>query len=84
MSFLLSEGMNYHIDNDLPIRESVYRPGSQSFFSFILEAKKAYVKGLINVDDWDHDLLTSDIGEYGEYDGGFVPLDYPIPAETGS
>lgn len=81
MSFLLSEGMHYHINNNLPIRESVYRPGSQSFFSFIVEAKNAYRQGLIEVDQWDHDLLTSDIGEYGEFNGGFVPLDYPIPAE---
>ena len=81
MSFLLSEGMNYHIDNDIPIRESVYRPGSKSFFAFILEAKKAYHSGLIEADEYDHDLLTSDIGEYGEYNGGFVPLDYPIPAD---
>ena len=81
MSFLLSEGMNYHIDNDIPIRESVYRPGSKSFFTFILEAKKAYRTGLIEADEYDHDLLTSDIGEYGEYNGGFVPLDYPIPAD---
>jgi hypothetical protein len=81
MSFLLSEGMHYHIDNDVPIRESVYRPGSKSFFAFILEAKKAYRKGLIEADEYDHDLLSSDIGEYGEYNGGFVPLDYPIPAE---
>ena len=81
MSFLLSEGMNYHIDNDIPIRESVYRPGSKSFFAFILEAKKAYRAGLIEADEYDHDLLTSDIGEYGEFNGGFVPLDYPIPVE---
>ena len=81
MSFLLSEGMNYHIDNDIPIRESVYRPGSKSFFAFILEAKRAYRIGLIEADEHDHDLLTSDIGEYGEFNGGYVPLDYPIPAE---
>ena len=81
MSFLLSEGMNYHIDNDIPIRESVYRPGSKSFFAFILEAKRAYRSGLIEADEYDHYLFTSDIGEYGEYNGGFVPLDYPIPAD---
>ena len=78
---LLSEGLNYHIKNDMPIRESVYRPGSESFFSFIIEAKRAYMQGLFEVDDYDHDLLTSDIGEYGEFNGGFVPLDYPIPVE---
>ena len=78
---LISEGLLYHLDNDIPIRESVYRPGSTSFFSFILEAKKVYQLGLVEADEYDHDLLTSDIGEYGEFNGGYVPLDYPIPAE---
>ena len=78
---ILSEGLVYHLTNSLPIRESVYRPGSTSFFSFIIEAKKAYRNGIIEADDHDHDLLTSDIGEYGEFNGGYVPLDYPIPAE---
>lgn len=81
MSFLLSEGMNYHVNNELPIRESVYRPGSKAFFSFILEAKKAYDSNLISVDPLDRDLLLTDIGEYGIYAEHTVALDYPIPEE---
>jgi hypothetical protein len=81
MSFLLSEGLNYHIDRELPIRESVYRPGSQMFFQFISEAKHYYRQGLFEVDEYDHDLLMSDIGEYGLWEGNVVPLDYPIPVE---
>ena len=81
MSFLLSEGMEYHINNNIPLRDSVYRPGSQSFFEFIVEARIAYKQGLIEVDELDHDLLMTDIGEYGEFNGGFVPLDYPLPVE---
>jgi len=81
MSFLLSEGLSYHIDKSLPIRESVYRPGSEMFFHFISEAKRCYRQGLFEVDAYDHDLLMSDIGEYGLWEGNVVPLDYPIPAE---
>jgi hypothetical protein len=81
MSFLLSEGLNYHIDRELPIRESVYRPGSQMFFQFISEAKHYYRHGFFEVDEYDHDLLMSDIGEYGLWEGNVVPLDYPIPVE---
>lgn len=78
---LLSEGLKYHIKQELPIRESVYRPGSLKFFDLIMEAKVAYKSGMIKVDDDDHDLLTSDIGEYGSYAQHEVPLDYPIPEE---
>lgn len=81
MSFLLSEGINYHITNKIPIRESVYRPGSIMFFEFIIEAKKAFKQGLIHVDKDDQDLLSTDIGEYGIYNERYVPLDYPILAE---
>ncbi len=81
MSFLLSEGLKYHVENSIPIRESIYRPGSILFFEFIVEAKKAYKQGLFEADKYDDDLLKSDIGEYGEFNGRFVPLDYPILAE---
>jgi len=81
MSNLLSEGMIYHIENNIPIRESVYRPGSLKFFSLILEAKKVYKLNLFEADEDDHELLTSDIGEYGSYAQHQVPLDYPIPEE---
>lgn len=81
MSNLLSEGMIYHIENNIPIRESVYRPGSLKFFSLILEAKKVYKLNLFEADEADHELLTSDIGEYGSYAQHQVPLDYPIPEE---
>ena len=78
---LLSEGMKYHIKNKLPIRESVYRPGSLQFFNLIIEAKNAYKQNLFEADEDDHDLLTSDICEYGSYAHNVVPLDYPIPEE---
>ena len=39
------------------------------------------LQGLFEVDEYDHDLLMSDIGEYGLWEGNVVPLDYPIPVE---
>jgi hypothetical protein len=81
MTKLLSEGLLYHIKNNLPIRESVYRPGSLMFFNMIVEAKQAYKQNLFEADEIDHDLLISDIGEYGKYAQKTVPLDYPIPEE---
>ena len=36
---------------------------------------------MFEVDEYDHDLLMSDIGEYGLWEGNVVPLDYPIPVE---
>lgn len=81
MKQLLSEGLIYHIKKELPIRESVYRPGSKKFFDLIVEAKEAYSQNIFEADEYDHELLTSDIGEYGDYAQQVVPLDYPIPLE---
>jgi len=53
MTKLLSEGLLYHINNDLPIRESVYRPGSLMFFNMIMEAKQAYRQNLFEADEDD-------------------------------
>ena len=38
---LLSEGLAYHIENSVPLNESIYRPGSKSFFAMINEARDA-------------------------------------------
>ena len=29
---ILSEGLRYHMDNDMPLTEHVYRAGSQKYF----------------------------------------------------
>jgi hypothetical protein len=75
---LLSEGMNYHITNGIPLIENIYRPLSTSYFLLFQEAQALYNKSLISVNEEDAELLESNIGEYGMYNGIKVPLDYPI------
>ena len=75
---LLSEGLKYHIENSVPLNKSIYRPGSKSFFSMINEARSAYERGDISLNEDDYDLLKTDIGELAEYKGNVVALDFPI------
>ena len=75
---LLSEGLQYHIENNVPLHESIYRPGSQSFFAMINEARTAYERGDISLNEDDYDLIKTDIGQLAEYEGMVVALDYPI------
>jgi len=74
----LSEAVDYHHQNNLSLIENVYRPGSEMFFAMILEAKRLYSEGLYTPkDEYDQDLLESDIGEVAEFEGEQVLLDYP-------
>jgi len=75
---LLSEGMQYHVVNGIPLIENIYRPLSKKYFALFQEARVLYNNGLLSVTEDDAELLESNIGEYGNYNGIKVPLDYPI------
>ena len=46
---ILSEGLKYHIDNDRPLTDHLYRAGSESYFNLIAEARSLYSRGIIDV-----------------------------------
>jgi len=75
----LDEAVKYHLDNNISITENVFRPASDMFFEMIIEAKRLYKEGKYTPkDEWEIDMLNSDIGEIAEYEGQTVVLDYPI------
>lgn len=82
MSFkehLIPDAIQYNIDKDIPLTECVFRRESESFyqyFKFLRENKNNYdFKGM------DLELVNSDIGEFGLYEGQEVPLDLPFVDE---
>lgn len=71
--------LQYHIDNDLTLHEHVYRYSSKAFIQLFAEARQALINGDIQLNEEDRNLLeTTDIGEYGDYNGMRVPLDLPM------
>ena len=71
--------LQYHIDNSLSLHENVYRYSSEAFIQLFAEARDAWRDGYIQLNEEDEKLLeTTDIGEYGEYNGMRVPLDLPM------
>ena len=75
----LSEGLQYHVSNNLPLSENVFRPGSEEFFRLIDEAKTAFAQGKLQLDWFDQELLNTDIGTIVELaNGEEVPLDIPF------
>ena len=43
------DGLQYHFDNAIPLRESVYRPGSKSFFEMFELARALYEHGVVAI-----------------------------------
>jgi len=71
--------LQYHLDNKLTLSECVYRYSSDSFIQLFAEARQAFRDGKIVLSKQDIILLeTTDIGEYGMYEGQKVPLDLPM------
>jgi len=76
---ILSEGLQYHMDNARPLTEHVYRAGSENYFNLWAEARALYARDIIEVQGDDLEVLTeTDLGHFGIIDGKKVPLDFPI------
>ena len=81
---ILSEGLKYHMDNDMPLTEHVYRAGSQKYFDLWAEARALYTRGILEVTGNDLEVLTeTDLGHFGIVEGQKVPLDFPIELTEG-
>lgn len=76
---ILSENLQYHVDNQLPLTENTFRYGSESFFNLWAEARSLYLREIIHVNEDDKEILTeTDLGHYGMFEGKKVPLDFPM------
>lgn len=77
---ILSEGLKYHIDNNKPLTEHLYRAGSRAYFDLFAEARSLYSRGIL---DFTHEddlalLKETHLGHFGMFEGKRVPLDFPI------
>ena len=78
----ISDGLFYHIENNLPLNESIYRPQSMMFLKIFVEARNLYEsKRLILCEADQYYFNNTDIGTFGEYNGIKVPLDLPLTEE---
>jgi hypothetical protein len=63
---ILSEGLKFHMDNNRPLTEHLYRAGSQEYFNLFAEARSLYSRGILEVIGDDKEILTeTDLGHYG-------------------
>jgi len=78
---ILSEGLQHHIDNKIPLHDTIYRYSSDKHLSLIKEAKKLYSRGVIDLAEGDKQLIETNLGEFGMFEGEVVPLDLPMMNE---
>lgn len=79
---VLSENLKYHLKNKVSIQESVFRIGSDSWCDLINEVRELHEDGLVLLSEEEQEIIDSDAGEYGLYEGEDVPLDAPFLLEV--
>ena len=77
---ILSEGLKYHIDNNKPLTEHLYRAGSRAYFDSFAEARSLYSRGILEFTHEDDLALLKEthLGHFGIFEDKKVPLDFPI------
>ena len=75
---LVSENLQYHIYENIPLMESVFRIGSDAHLSIIKEARKLYSRGVLDLCEEDEGIMETHLGEFDLYEDTIVPLDLPM------
>lgn len=76
---VISENLQYHLDNNISITENIFRYGSNSYFKLLKESRELYDSGKIELSGHDKELFEgSDIGRFEMFKGELVPLDLPL------
>lgn len=63
----VSSDLAYHIQNEIALGESVFRYGSDKFFSLLNEVKSLYSRGLINLNENDEFIVN-------DFDNGYLQI----------
>jgi hypothetical protein len=76
---ILSEGLQFHLIENIGIENNIYRPGSSKYFSLFREVRDLSEIGLYELNPAESYFINeTDIGEWDFYNGELVPLDYPM------
>lgn len=74
------QALTEHIKNHAPLLENPFRIYSESWFAFFEQARALSDSDRAQLSEADQELLSTDIGTFGEYEGEQVPLDVILEA----
>ena len=78
----LSEGLQYHLDNKLPISQPIYRYGSESYFKLFKEVRQLFNEGKLELFGVDKEIITeTDLGESFKHNSEILYLDHIYESE---
>ena len=70
----ISENLQYHLDNKIPLGESIFRISSNAHVKLFAETRKLWEAGKIQLSEADEYFMHTDAGRQGRYRGKLVPL----------
>ena len=79
MNNVVLEALDLHREHNIPLSENIFRPHSENYYKLFCVART--LKESLELSDFDSYLLSTDIGEFGIYEGKEVPLDHPLIEE---
>ena len=78
----ITENLKYHLDNKIPLCESVFRISSNAHVKLFSEVRKLWELDQIQLSESDEYFIHTDAGRQGMYRGKLVPLDLPYVMST--
>ncbi len=81
-SIQITENLKYHLDNKIPLCESVFRISSNAHVKLFSEVRKLWELDQIQLSESDEYFIHTDAGRQGMYRGKLVPLDLPYVMST--
>ena len=77
---VISEELKYHFENNISITDNIFRHGSEKYFDMVNEARELHKKGY-SFDEFDIEILESEVGTFVNTTEGKIPLDFPFEYE---
>ena len=79
----ITENLQYHLDNKIPLFNNIFRSHSESFFDLINEVRYLYENEMIELGGQDLELIESDLGKKVQLPNGKeIYLDIPVIEES--
>ena len=75
---LVSELLQYHIENGLTLTNNIFETYSESYFDLVNEVRELWEDGLIKLNKEDQLMVESDLGKKVMVNGKLIYLDAPF------
>jgi hypothetical protein len=72
----ISDDLKYHLENNIPLNETIYRLGSEKYFNLVKEVKNLYLKKAIKLNENDAFIVNEFDNDYVIVDGNKMKMNF--------